>query len=261
MIPDIYIEQWKEYAPWITLAMVEQDMVITKALILLYGQPKISSVLAFRGGTALNKLFIKPASRYSEDLDFVQIVQEPIGETINAIRSVLDNWLGEPKRKLTERSVKLIYRYQAIDNTAAKLKIEINTTEHDYVDLLKTYSFSMSSDWFTGSCNVISYSLNELMATKLRALFQRRKGRDLFDLWYVLEKNLIDVDRVLSMFQQYCHNDNIKITQEMFQKNLEDKMKQQDFKEDIIPLLTPEISWDFDAAFEKVNFYLIKKLT
>ena len=260
MIPDIYIEQWKKYAPWLTLAMVEQDMVITKALILLYGQPKISSSLAFRGGTALNKIFITPASRYSEDLDFVQIVQEPIGETINAIRSVLDNWLGEPKRKLTERSVKLIYRYQAIDNTAAKLKIEINTTEHDHVDSLKIYPFAMSSEWFAGLCNIVSYSLNELMATKLRALFQRRKGRDLFDLWYVLENNLIDVDKVIFMFQKYCQNDNIKISQESFQKNLEDKMKQQDFKEDIIPLLTPEINWNFDMAFKKVADELIQKL-
>jgi predicted nucleotidyltransferase component of viral defense system len=98
------------------------------------------------------------------------------------------------------------------------------------------------------------------MATKLRALFQRRKGRDLFDLWYVLEKNLIDVEKVIFMFQKYCQNGNIQITQEMFQKNLADKMHQPDFKSDIIPLLIPEINWDSDMAFKKVTDELIQKL-
>lgn len=79
MISEIFIEQWRDKAPWQTLAMVEQDLIISRALIALYNQPKIRSSLAFRGGTALNKLFIQPPSRYSEDIDLVQLISEPIG--------------------------------------------------------------------------------------------------------------------------------------------------------------------------------------
>ncbi len=82
--------------------MVEQDLVISRALVCLYNDPTIKDSLVFRGGTALNKLFIKPASRYSEDIDFVQTRSEPIGATINAIRQVFKPWLGEPRRKMTE---------------------------------------------------------------------------------------------------------------------------------------------------------------
>src|SRR3990167_10993406 len=138
MIPEIFIEQWRSHAAWKTLAMIEQDLIISRALIDLYNNQKIQSSLVFRGGTALNKLFIQPPARYSEDIDLVQIKSEPIGEILNAIRKGLDEWLGEPKRKLTERSAKLIYRYPSVDGASAKLKIEINTTEHFHVHPLKT---------------------------------------------------------------------------------------------------------------------------
>jgi len=115
--------------------------------------------LAFRGGTALNKIFIRPAVRYSEDLDFVQLKSEPIGETIAAIRIALDHWLGEPKRKLTKRSAKLIYRYSSIDGVNAKLKVEINTTEHFHIEPLAEHSFTMDSEWFRGKTFIKTYHL------------------------------------------------------------------------------------------------------
>ncbi len=109
--------------------MVEQDLIISRALVDLFTHSDIKQSLVFRGGTALNKLYIDPPARYSEDIDLVQLKSEPIGKMLNAIREVLDPWLGAPQRKLSERSAKLIYRYTAVDNTPAKLKIEINTID------------------------------------------------------------------------------------------------------------------------------------
>ena len=136
MIPEIYIEQWRNSFKWQTLAQIEQDLVICRALVDLYNEPYIQDALVFRGGTALNKLFLKPAARYSEDIDFVQKNADPIGQTIDAIRKVLKPWLGDPKWKITQRSAKLIYKYEAINKLPSKLKIEINTTEHFQVLLL-----------------------------------------------------------------------------------------------------------------------------
>ena len=86
----------------------------------------------------------------------------------------------------------------------AKLKIEINTTEHFQVLPLKTIPFSMDSGWFKGAADIITYEMDELMATKLRALYQRRKGRDLFDVWYVATHELINLSRVFDIFSKYC---------------------------------------------------------
>ena len=179
MIPEIFIENWREQVKWQTLMQVEQDLLLSRVLVELYNEPHIKDTLVFRGGTALNKLFLKPPARYSEDIDFVQKNISPIGQTIDAIRTLLKPLLGEPKWKITERSAKLVYKYEAINKLPAKLKIEINTTEHFQVLPLKTEIFSINSEWFQGEANILTYEIDELMATKLKALYQRRKGRDL----------------------------------------------------------------------------------
>jgi predicted nucleotidyltransferase component of viral defense system len=50
------------------------------------------------------------------------------------------------------------------------------------------------------------------MATKLRALYQRRKGRDLFDLWYSVDRKLINLDKVFDIFFEYNAYNNVKIS-------------------------------------------------
>ena len=187
MIPEKLILRWRQNAGWQLLNQVEQDLIISRALVDLYNDPHVSEALVFRGGTALSKLFLKPPSRYSEDIDFVQKNDAPIGQTIDAIRAVLKPWLGDPKWKITQRSAKLIYKYEAINKMPAKLKIEINTTEHFQVLPLRTEEFKVDSDWWSGNAKIATYEIDELMATKLRALYQRRRGRDLFDLWYVTQ--------------------------------------------------------------------------
>jgi predicted nucleotidyltransferase component of viral defense system len=260
MIPENYIEQWRSHAPWQTLAMIEQDLIISRALIDLYNQPKVKSSLVFRGGTALNKLYITSPVRYSEDIDFVQLKAEPIGKILTAVRSGLDNWLGEPKRVLTKRSAKLIYKYLSVDGTTARLKIEINTTEHFHIKPLLTKSFAMNSEWFTGATEIVTYQLEELMGTKLRALYQRRKGRDLFDLWYIAAHTNLNIDDVVSIFLQYCLRNNEPITRINFEQNLQHKKLHQDFKSDILPLLIPQIDWNFEKAMQLVEYLYIKKI-
>ena len=121
MIPREFILGWRQHAQWKNLVQVEQDLIISRALVDLYNEPHVREALVFRGGTALNKLFLKPPTRYSEDLDFVQKNTDPIGQTIDAIRDCLKPWLGDPKWKITQRSAKLIYKYEAVNKLPAKL--------------------------------------------------------------------------------------------------------------------------------------------
>jgi predicted nucleotidyltransferase component of viral defense system len=259
MIPEFCILQWRKEAPWKENYQVEQDLIISRALIDLYSNSFISKQLAFRGGTALNKLFIKPAARYSEDIDLVQLKEQPIGETINAIRSAL-HWLGEPQRKLTERSAKIIYRFTTIDNVTRKLKIEINTTEHFRMHELERVSLGVKNPWFTGEAAIITYNLNELIGTKLRALYQRRKGRDLFDMWVVLKNNMIDCKAVVHCFLEYCGKDGQKITRAIFEKSFNEKLQHKEFGYDIMSLLPHDIGWSIEEAEELIRNKIIELL-
>lgn len=190
----------------------------------------------------------------------MQIKPEPIGSTLDAIRSVLDGWMGEPRRLLTERSAKLIYRYTAIDGTPAKLKIEINTTEHFHIQPLQVKLYSINSEWFQGLSHVITYQLNELMGTKLRALYQRRKGRDLFDLWYTLDRGMVNTENVITIFNHYCERHNDTITRALFEQSLSFKKQHRDFQSDILPLLTSDVTWHFEKAISLVEQHYITKL-
>jgi predicted nucleotidyltransferase component of viral defense system len=144
----------------------------------------LHDALALRGGTALYKLHLKPPARYSEDIDLVQTRAEPAGPMMDALRDILDPWLGRPRWKQSEGRVTFLYRFDSEDvpPIPLKLKVETNTREHFSVYGFKEAPFSVTSRWFEGSCNIHGYDLDELLGTKLRALYQRKAGRDLFDL-------------------------------------------------------------------------------
>jgi len=106
VIPRAHITAWRGTAPWPTDEQVEQDLVLSRAVVELFGNPTVAATMALRGGTALHKLFLVPPGRYSEDIDLVQIDAGPIGSALDAIRGTLDPWLGEPQRKRSARSTR-----------------------------------------------------------------------------------------------------------------------------------------------------------
>jgi Nucleotidyl transferase AbiEii toxin, Type IV TA system len=89
MIPLDYITEWRVHAPWPELSQVEQDLIISRALVELYSHPVVAENLAFRGGTALFKLHLSPA-RYSEDIDLVQMMPGAIGPVMDAVQEKIN---------------------------------------------------------------------------------------------------------------------------------------------------------------------------
>ncbi len=68
MINRASITQWRAQAPWNTNEQVEQDLIICRTLIAIFSDEFLANKLAFRGGTALHKLYLTPQRRYSEDI-------------------------------------------------------------------------------------------------------------------------------------------------------------------------------------------------
>jgi len=104
MIPYSYITAHRKNVSWTEDYQIEQDLVLSRALLDIFKDPILNANLSFRGGTALNKLYFDPPLRYSEDIDLVQIKPGPIGDMITRIRVNLDPLLGKPKRTIGERS-------------------------------------------------------------------------------------------------------------------------------------------------------------
>lgn len=262
MIPEAAITHWRNVVPWPQDAQVEQDLILSRALIEIFQEVLLSKGLLLRGGTALYKLFVTPPPRYSEDIDLVQVSAGPIGPVLDTIRGRLDPLLGVPSWERNRDNVTLRYRMESEipPVTRLRLKVEINTREHFSVFGAASRPFSIRSPWFEGRAEIQTYTLDELLATKLRALYQRRKGRDLFDLW--IGAGMVDVDagRVVQAFHRYMQAEGRNVSRDAFERNLTEKMESRPFNADLRPLLAPRSRYDATEAAELVTDKLLSLL-
>lgn len=256
MIPRADITEWRATGyPWRTDAMVEQDLIISRILVEMFREKSIKTNLVFRGGTALHKLFLDEPLRYSEDIDLVQKKPAPIGSIFDSLRDVFQVWLGEPKRKTGPGGATISFRIESEDNPPLplRIKIEINTRDHFPFLPICHKTLDISSRWFNGSAAVPVYQVDELLATKLRALYQRRKGRDLFDLATAIRSLRVDTQKLVETFEQYMEAEGHPVNASNFRNNLLAKLKHPGFVQDCAPILRPGISFDLNADFDLIN--------
>jgi predicted nucleotidyltransferase component of viral defense system len=263
MIPRSYIEEWRSKAPWQDDYQVEQDLIIEKAIVELFSDELISNNFAFRGGTALHKLFLSPQSRYSEDIDLVQMVSSPIKPIFQRLEKILS--FIEGKRSIEQSRSNNMIKYQYESEIAPvkkmKLKIEINCREKLCVYGINVKSFVTDSGWYSSGSKIKTYEIEELLGTKLRALYQRRKGRDLFDLYWALTHADLKIDRIVDSFRKYMNYNETQIpSSKNFISNLEKKIEDKEFTGDIHGLLRPSIVYDSEKAFDLVRDKIIVKI-
>jgi len=250
-------------APWPDLQQVEQDLVICRALCDLFNAPALRGKIAFRGGTAINKLLFRQPLRYSEDIDLVQTHAEPIGATIDAIRNAL-SWLGACRREQAGHSMHLVFRFapEVDAESELKLKVEINTREHESLLGVRHYPFTVENDWYQGKTEIASFEPEELFGTKLRALLQRRKNRDLFDLGEGLKELALDTDKLVACFEHCLALEGKPITRAIAEQRMLEKLTRS-LTEDVAPLLPAGVRFNDDDAidvFERVWLQLVVRL-
>jgi predicted nucleotidyltransferase component of viral defense system len=263
LIPIAYLREWSAHAPWPDLRQVEQDLLICRALCDLFSNEQLQGRIAFRGGTAIHKLLFAKPLRYSEDIDLVQTQGEGIGATIDGVRQAL-SWLGKPNREQVAHSMHLVFRFapEADSGSKLKLKVEINTREHENLHGLKAYPFEVSSGWHQAKAEIVSFEPEEIFGTKLRALLQRHQNRDLFDLNQGLHQLGLDCDRLIACFQHYLALEGHAISRANAEERMLKKLNQS-LTEDVAPLLPTGVHFTDDdaiAAFGRVWGELIKRI-
>lgn len=255
MIPISNVFEWQFEAPWQTNEQIEQDLIITRILTQIYQSEMLQDRLLFRGGTALYKLYFPDALRYSEDLDFVQLQREPAGPIADKIRSIVEPWLGKAQTDAGPDSFKMIFHFtpESRPDVNARIKIEWNTREHFSVFGVKQLPFKMQNNWFNGECVIRTYELDELAGTKLRALYQRKKGRDLFDIAELMKRELINPDRTIAAYREYLQFKNISISKTEYELNLQEKLEDEVFLHDMDSLKVAELVYDPLEAAQQIG--------
>lgn len=155
----------------------------------------------------------------------------------------------------------IIYRFDSEFEPVikTKLKIEINTREHFTVFGFNCIEHEIVNEWFSGKCNITTYSLEELLSTKLRAMYQRKKGRDLFDIWYAYVKAKIDTKKVIKGFKEYLSKEGLSVKQEDYLENMNKKIEDSEFFGDTTALLRTDINYEHLKAWKYVKDEIINK--
>ena len=262
MIPLASITSWSNTFPWSNPHFIEQDLVLCRVLTELFSDNFLASKLAFRGGTAIHKLYLLPQPRYSEDIDLVQLAPEPIGAVLNKIREIL-SYLGSPMIRQAHNNNTVIFRFmsESLPHANMRIKIEINCQEHLTVLGQATVPFEVRNPWFTGKCGIVTYTMDELIGSKIRALYQRKKGRDLFDIDYAHQSGCLDVSNTLLCYKRYMEQSVGRApSAKQYLENLSGKLDDPAFRADMEPLLRQSITYDIHEAYERFLKYFVEAM-
>lgn len=263
--------------PWPARYQVEQDLLLCRAMVALFNDPFLESQIAMRGGTVLHKIHLAPASRYSEDIDLVAIGDRPGVHLAAAIKRVLREVLGRPKRsgweklKLAVRNLakpssilRVTYEVPSVIEPGRTLVIDLeaNVTERKPHRPLVELPFDLPFRDGTLSTRIQSFDIHEMLGTKLRALFQRRRGRDLFDLYWALAAPgaAVDAGRVIDSFRHYMKSEGTEVPRAVFLEQLELRLEDRGFCSDMKPLLRTGLRYDPQEAGRLVRDALLMRL-
>ena len=266
----------KAAVPWPTEIQVEQDLLLCHCMHAIFSDKFLSEHVAMRGGTVLHKVHLAPAARYSEDIDLVLITDRPENHISNALRRVLEPVLGEPRASIVEwgrlavrnvvkpsKILRTTYSVPPVTQSRHPIQIVVETNvEERRSHLLPTkhrFVFTYGREEY--ACAVQSFDIHEMLGTKMRALFQRVRGRDLFDLYYAITQDpAIEPVKIIESFLYYMKAEGTRASKDEFIELLHRRAENPGFRSDMQALLRTGVAYDVDAAARLVTHRILQLL-
>jgi predicted nucleotidyltransferase component of viral defense system len=208
----------KEYG--LQSSTIEKDYVLGWILIGIQHHPQTRETWVFKGGTCLKKCFFNKY-RFSEDLDFTLLdSQQMQEEALRPILKEIAQWIYEqsgieipenlisldPHRSLSVQG-KLSYRGPLKQPVPyPSIKLDLTANEQVVLKPEKRKVFHEYSDCPIEMPQILSYSYEEIFAEKLRALAERARPRDLYDVVHLYQERhrLTDIEKLLESLQGKC---------------------------------------------------------
>ena len=248
------IAGWGITHPWATTDQIEQDLLLSRAICEISNHPYLGGELLFRGGTALHKLHLPRPERYSEDLDYVRTTAGGIATLTRKLCDLGQDLGFQTSSRITEHP-KVYWRTTSQAGNPLRIKVEINTHECTPALPVIRVPLSVNGPWWNGNSEVPTFQLAELIATKMRALYQRSKGRDLFDTWLALTQTNLNPEQVLAAFENYRPPG---YTSKAAVANLDAKLADPDFRHDLDQLIAQSgTTYDPDEAGALIKSHLL----
>lgn len=207
----------------LSIKNTEKDYLLEITLFALYNE--VGKNLAFKGGTALYKLH--SLNRFSEDLDFTLVshkikINKLFTKIIKKLSDIgINGRLKEIIDYKNQKNIRLELRGPLFDGNPKSMslvRINISLKEKPLHKLEQRKIFSQYTD--IPAFDVFVMTINELLAEKVRALLTRDKARDVYDVWFLLNKganlNSKDINRKLKLYKK-------KFSSNFFSKKIDEK--------------------------------------
>lgn len=213
--------------------VIEKDYALTWLLYGIYSSD-IGNFLVFKGGTALKKAYFPVLWRLSEDLDFT-LKSEISAEEIRNLLGSCFGLIGEKTGMIFSTSSfhanpeHIIASVQYAGPLGKNsIRIDISMNEKIITPAARKPINAEYSDAFP--FEVVVYSLDEILAEKLRSILQRGKSRDYFDVWALLKNAKFDKNKMKELFAEKCRIKNIAPEYNLFFENTRIKESQRFWK-------------------------------
>lgn len=227
---------------------IEKEYMLTLALEQI---AKLDENFIFKGGTALSKVYLD-YYRISEDLDFTYI-GDNLRNAIGTVHTLSKNLNLEIKdENETSNSYNAAIKFIGPLMHPNNIKIDVSMREKLIFEPKPINVKSFYSDIEPFPVRVFDF--RELLSEKIRALIQRSKPRDYFDVWFILHNKDFDWNEIKEAVMEKCRRIGVKYEPDNIFRDIEAIKKQ--WKTDLVHLVRdlPDFDMVLSELREKLAF-------
>lgn len=210
--------------------IIEKDYVLGWVLAGINNHPELAKQWVFKGGTCLKKCYFE-TYRFSEDLDFTVLTPDHINQDfLKRVFTEVVTWVEEQTGlKLPAEQIKFdvhpdsskkyvegkLYYMGPMGQTASLPKIILDITNNEVLVLPSQIReiYHPYSDRLSDGLKARCYGFEEVFAEKTRALAERARPRDLYDVIHLFRNQELVQDKalIISTLQKKCAFKNISV--------------------------------------------------
>jgi predicted nucleotidyltransferase component of viral defense system len=178
------------------LDIAQKDYFLALVLELIYDSP-LKNKLIFKGGTALHHCYLSQ-KRFSEDIDFTSLDNEISFEEVKEVIEEDDTFVVDKvfESNYTIKIERL--KYEGLLGQNGSIKVEID--RHQNV-VLPGREIQYKNVWNIPVSPILMDG-REILAEKLRAISQRARYRDFYDLYFLLTELQLDLNFSIELLKQ-----------------------------------------------------------
>lgn len=196
----------------LALDLVEKDYVLGWILFGI-ASSSISKRVAFKGGTALSKIYFPGKWRLSEDLDFTVVDETALDRLAKSLAEEVPGNVAKASgisvalNKVPFVNPNYLQSRFQYTGPVSKNTVKIEVSREGFVGDVLQKAVPKLFDYPDFMVN--AYSLENILAEKIRTLLQRGKVKDYYDVWRLLKTQKFDNRAVKELFFQKCETKGI----------------------------------------------------